>query len=164
MARGNRQVLRLRGRAFLRNRSGTIAVEFAYMMPVFLVTLMCLGEVALAISDQMSVQAAARAGTHYGLQKPPAQGDVAPVIAAVEAAMPARWISGDDGGKPVIAAAVLCECEFTGPVQCGSACAKGERSQSFLKVDVTKVHKSILSFQGLKAQLSLKNTSMVRLQ
>lgn len=164
MARGKRQFLTWPGQSFRRDGSGTIAVEFAYMMPVFMVVMLCLGEVALAISDQMSVQAAARAGTHYGLQKPPLQGNVAPVIAAVEAAMPSRWISGDGGGKPIIAAAVLCECELTGPVQCGSACAKGERSQSFLKVDVTKVHKSILSFQGLKASLSLKNTSMVRLQ
>lgn len=151
-------------RTFAAERSGTMAVEFGYILPAFLVTILCVGEVALAISDQMAVQVAARAGTHYGLEKPPVQNDMSPIIAAVQAAMPARWLGGDAGGTPVIAATLVCECEFSGAIQCGNVCGKGERLQSYLKVDVTKVHKSILSFQGLKATLNLKNTSMVRLQ
>jgi len=151
-------------RAFLRAESGAIAVEFGYLLPVLLVLILAAGEIGFAISDQLTVQAAARAGTHYGLKMPPSAGNLGPVINSVKAALPANWQTPTATNKPVVAATIECECEFTGPIQCGLACAKGERSQSYLKVDVSKVHASVISLRGWKPQLTLKNSSRVRLQ
>lgn len=151
-------------RAFADLESGAIAVEFGYLLPVLLVLILAAGEVGFAISDQLTVQAAARAGTHYGLKMPPSAGNLGPVINSVKAALPGSWQTANAVNKPVVAASIECECEFTGPIQCGLSCAKGERSQSYLKVDVSKVHASVISLRGWKPRLTLKNSSRVRLQ
>lgn len=163
MARGDKSNIgfRIPAFGFYRAQDGSIAVEFGYMLPVLLLLALTVGEAAMAISEQMSVQSAARAGTHFGLEKPPVQGDMQPIINSVKAAMPAGW-SGEE--QPTITAKIVCECEFTGPVQCGASCGKDERTQSFLQVDVTKRHSTMFSFQGWKPSVTLKNTSIVRLQ
>ena len=166
MRSGGQPVRALLTRAYelRRNRSGNIAVEFSLLLPVILLLALAAAEAALAISDQMTVQAAARAGTHFGLAKPPVQGDMQPIIDSVRAAVPSGWIDPKNPNKAVIAASIVCECEFTGAIQCGLACAPSERLQSYLKVDVSKIHTGLVKIRGWSATMKLQNSSLVRIQ
>jgi hypothetical protein len=152
--------LRLR---FVNAQSGSIAVEFGYLLPVVLVILLGLVEVAFAISNQLMVQGAARAGTQLGMSKPPVQGDVQPIVASVRAALPPSWVANESEDVADIQAEVICECEYTGNVACGQPCGSGERSQSFLRVNVSKRHYSLVKFRNWTPSIVLSNSSVVRL-
>jgi Flp pilus assembly protein TadG len=159
-----RPVWRPLTRAFRRARDGAIAVEMALVAPVILAMLLGIVEVSGAISANLSVQAAARAGTQYGLTTPPVQGDMSPIIGAARAAMPAAWTSSSSTSPAEVSASLVCECELTGAVACGAACAKGEQSLEYLKVDITKVYSPIVKFRYLGTNYTFKTSSQVRLK
>lgn len=140
---------------------GTIAVEFGMIAPIVLVMLLGVIEVSSAISQNLAVQASARAGTDFGLTKPPVQGDMQPIVGAVKAAMPAGWAA--DGSKPNVKATLVCECEVSGPVACGGQCGQDERMQTYLKVDVTKNYTPIVNFRFFSTSVVFSNTSQIRL-
>lgn len=151
-------------RQLIARQDGSIAVEFGVLLPVILAIMLGLVEIAMAVSDQLTVQGAARAGTQYGMQSPPKNGDVEPVIASVKAALPADWTAEGASDPAEISASVACECELTGSIACGDPCASGERKQSFLRVDVSKRHQTIVNFYDWSPNIVLSNTSQVRLQ
>ena len=150
--------------AFCKAPDGVIAIEFAFIAPVMLVLMLGVIEASLAISDKLTVQSAARAGTHFGLTKPPVQGNMAPIVAAVRAAMPADWATANNGGAPQINASLYCECQVTGPAACGAPCAAGEAQMTYLKVQVQKLYKPLLSFRNFAPSFTFNNTSTVRLK
>lgn len=144
-----------------KSEDGSIAVEFATISPVLLIMLLGVIEVSSAINQNLSVHAAARAGTDFGLTKPPVNGDVQPIINAAKASMPTSWSS--DGSNPDVKASLVCECEVTGAVACGGQCAAGERMQTYLKVDVTKAYTPVVNFRFMSSSMKFSNTSQIRL-
>ena len=150
--------------AFGRAQTGTMAVEFGFIAPVIIGLLLGVVEISQAISSQLQVQAAARVGSNFGLAKPPVQGNVQPVIDSVRAALPAEWIDPANADKAVVAATILCECEVSGPAQCGAPCGAGERSQTYLRVDVTKPYTPMVQIRYLPLSFTLRDTSLIRLQ
>lgn len=150
--------------AFARAECGAMAVEFGFIAPVVIGLLLGVVEISQAISGQLQVQAAARVGSNFGLTKPPVQGNVQPVIDSVRAALPAEWIDSANAEKAVVAATILCECEVSGPAQCGAPCGAGERSQTYLRVDVTKPYTPMVQIRYLPLSFTLRDTSLVRLQ
>lgn len=150
--------------AFGRAQTGTMAVEFGFVAPVVIALLLGVVEVSQAISSQLQVQAAARVGSNFGLAKPPVQGNVQPVIDSVRAALPADWIDAANANKAVVAATIFCECEVSGPAQCGAPCGAGERSQTYLRVDVTKPYTPMVQIRFLPLSFTLRDSSLIRLQ
>ncbi len=144
--------------------NGAMAVEFGFIAPVVIGLLLGIVEISQAISSQLQVQAAARVGSNFGLTKPPVQGNVQPVIDSVRAALPAEWLDAANTDKAVVAASILCECEVSGPAQCGAPCGAGERSQTYLRVDVTKPYTPMVQIRYLPLSFTLRDTSLVRLQ
>lgn len=149
---------------FVECSRGAIAVEFGFIAPVILVMLLGIVEVALALSNNMAVQAGARAGTHFGLIKPPVQGDMAPVTAAVKAALPSEWTSAGAQDAAQINATLTCECEVSGPIACTAPCGQGEKMQTYLKVDVSKVYTPLVTLRYFATNFEFKNSSQVRLK
>lgn len=139
-----------------------IAIEFALVVPMAVVLLLGATEASRAISQTLALQSAARAGLNFGLIKPPIQGNLDPVVAAVRANLPADWNTSDVSAASV-SASVQCECEFTGAVACGGTCAAGERTQTFLKISVSKPYVPLLKVGWMPA-FKLANTSTMRLQ
>jgi Flp pilus assembly pilin Flp len=152
------------GRALQRLRAdcrGAMAVEFGLIAPVVMLMMLGVVEASVAISTNLEVQAAARAGTHAGFTRPPTAGDMTPIIASTKAAMPADWLSGNNAAT--VAATLACECEVTGAVACGNPCGLGEAKQTYLRVEVTKNHAPLLSTKFFSPSFQLKQMSMVRL-
>lgn len=158
------QKLRRGVRRFAAANDGVMAVEFAFIFPVVLVMLLGLIETAMAISNNLAVQAAARAGTHFGLIKPPLQGDMQPILNSVRAALPAEWVASGAANPAQYSASLLCECELTGAIACGNPCAAGEQSLTYLKVDVSKVYTPIVTLRYFSASYAFQNSSQVRLK
>lgn len=156
--------LRSASHSFGRCRGGAIAVELAFVAPIGIVLLMGVLEVSRAISHKMMLQAAARAGTNFGLIKPPKQGDLSPVTNAVRAGLPSHWQVTGDSASAQVTTAIQCQCEQSGAIACGTPCGAGERNQSFLRVDVTKQYVPLIKLPYWLPPVTLKNTSMVRLQ
>lgn len=148
---------------FDRASDGAIAVEFGMIAPIILVMLLGVIEVSSALSQNLAVQQAARAGTDYGMTRPPLQGDMAPIVKAVKAAMPPEWVSAGTQGDPSINATLVCECEVSGPIACGNQCAANEKKQTYLKVDVSKNYTPIVTFRFFNSSFNFSNTSQVRL-
>lgn len=146
------------------SRDGVIAVEFGLIAPVILALVLGVVEVSRAIDNSMSIQTATRAGTHFALAKPPVQGDMSQIVASVRAALPTDWVSSNDGSAPQISASMVCECEITGPAACGAPCGVGEASQTYIRVEVQKLYKPLISFRYFAPSYQLKNASMVRLK
>ena len=159
-----RSRFRTAARSFGWCRRGAIAVELAFVAPVGIVLLMGVMEVSRAISHKMMLQAAARAGTNFGLIKPPKQGDLIPVTDAVRAGLPSHWQATGDSASAQITTAIQCQCEQTGAIACGAPCGAGERNQSFLRIDVSKQYVPLIKLPYWLPPVTLKNTSMVRLQ
>lgn len=149
---------------FAATEDGAIAVEFGLIFPLILVMLLGIVEASAAISANLQVQGAARTGAHFGLVKPPVQGDMAPIISATRAALPADWVSESTATAAKVAASITCECELTGPVVCGTPCAAGEQSLSYLKVDVSKVYTPLVALRYFSPTFEFKNSSQVRLK
>lgn len=151
-------------RRFTSDQRGAVAVEFGFIFPLLITMLLGMIEVSQAISAHLAVQSAARTGAHFGLVKPPVQGDVAPIIAATKAAMPSNWTGSGATDPAEISASVYCECELTGPAACGTACAAGEKSLSYLKVDVAKTYTPLVQLRYFAPTFQFKNSSQVRLK
>lgn len=154
----------LRTTALARDQGGAVAVEFGFIFPLIIVMLLGMVEVSQAISANLTVQAAARTGAHFGLVKPPLQGDVAPIITATKAALPSDWIGAEAVNPAQISASVYCECELSGAIACGTACGAGEKSLSYLKVDVAKTYTPLVQLRYFAPTFQFKNTSQVRLK
>jgi hypothetical protein len=153
-----------KARAFAPSQGGAIAVEFGFIFPIILTILLGLIEASTAISANLAVQTAARTGAHFGLVKPPIQGDMAPVISAVRAALPPEWVATDTETPAEISANLLCECELTGPVQCGVQCSAGEQSMTYLKVDVAKTYTPLVTLRYFSPTFKFQNSTQVRLK
>jgi TadE-like protein len=158
------QRLRRGVRGFAAASDGVMAVEFAFIFPVVLVMLLGLIETAMAISNNLAVQAAARAGTHFGLIKPPLQGDMAPILNSVRSALPAEWVASGAADPAEYSASLVCECELTGAIACGNPCAAGEQSLTYLKVDVSKLYTPLVKLRYFSTTYKFQNSSQVRLK
>jgi Flp pilus assembly pilin Flp len=149
---------------FGRADKGAIAVEFGLIFPLVVIMLLGVVEAAAAISANLSVQGAARTGAHFGLVKPPVQGDVSPIVNATKAALPSGWVGTGVQNPAQISASVTCECELTGAIACGVPCPAGEQTLSYLKVDVAKVYTPIVALRYFAPTFEFKNSSQVRLK
>lgn len=149
---------------FARSSSGAIAVELACLSPFALLLLLGITEMTRAINHKMTLQAATRAGVNLALVSPPVQGDLTAVTAATRAVIPSAWLAPLAPDSTQISANLICQCELSGPIACGTQCGVGERTQTYVKVDVTKNYVSLVKFPDWSPNFVLSDTSIVRLQ
>ena len=109
---------------------GNTAVEFALMLPVFLLLLGGLIEFGVAMYAASSLEGAARAGAQYafaaGLDKP-----------GIEAAV--KNASSIAPEKLTVASSMSCECAGAAAT-CGNECASGSLPFKFVTVQVTSTN------------------------
>jgi len=118
-----------RGR-FSGDCTGNTAVEFALMLPVFLILLGGLIEFGVAMYAASSLESSARAGAQYafavGLDQP-----------GIEAAVKnASSIAPD---KLTVTSSMSCECAGAAAA-CGNECASGSLPFKFVTVQVTSAN------------------------
>ena len=105
--------------ADLRCTRGSVAIEFALLVPVLLLMLLGAVDFGMVINEKMKLQSAARAGVQFAVQNSTnAQNDAAIRLAVTNA-------SGLDPADFTIDPQVFCECAEGAVVACDGTCAIG---------------------------------------
>jgi hypothetical protein len=139
-------------------RHGTAAIEFALLAPLLVILLTGLIEMGFGAYEAMEVQEAAEAGAQFAaLHGWDADGIAAAVVNAV-------------GGAGITASPdpqQFCGCATgTGILQqgCATTCSDGRAAGSYIQVNATIPHHSILPFPGTPLPDTLSGQSTIRIQ
>lgn len=134
----------------IRDERGNVAVEFALVLPFFLLLLMGLVDYGLAAREKSRLESAARAGLQAVLTAPE---DTSGALAAAEA------VAGD----AEIDVATACLCADGTEVACSDTCTVGNRRQ-VVTVSVSTDHSLLVPWPGLDDPLPLSATARVRVR
>ena len=152
----------MRKLSFFIDRSGVAAVEFALVAPILLFALVGIIDTALYIHDKMKVEAAARASVDYVIKS---NGDDEALMMSV--------LSGyfDDGSSENTwqdaldyEVSLYCECASDGvEMDCSESCDAGDYKRRYFGVEVSKLHKTLMSYPGLPPTMTLQGGAKIRL-
>jgi Flp pilus assembly protein TadG len=136
---------------------GTAAIEFALIIPFLLIILVGLTEVGLFAYQGMQVQNAVEAGAIYVAKK---GWNAAGISSAVMNA------SGTEGITASPAPTQFCGCPSAAGIvaaTCGVTCASGGTTGTYVKINATLAHETILTYPGLTVPTSLSAQVIVRI-
>lgn len=142
-----------------RNRQGNVAIEFALMIPIFILLTLAAVELGSLGVQWMRMEHAADAGTQYGIYDQGNAGDKAGMINA------ARMDADDTTNTLDIDANHYCQCpESTTPDSCSTTCADGKFAPMYVWTSVAGNLTAIIPLAGLPLSypISVKHTSRVR--
>ena len=140
------------------NDAGTAAIEFAIIAPFLLIILAGLAEISFAIHEAMIAQEAAEAGASYAAQY---GWDSVGITNAVEGAANGATITATPAPQ------TFCGCPGTSGVTtvlCTATCTGGKSPGTYVRVDASVPHTTILSYLGLPIPSSLSAHAVVRIE
>jgi Flp pilus assembly protein TadG len=135
-------------------------VELALMMPVLVLLLVVVTDMARAYAVRMALSYGVRAGAQYGAQNRANAVDYAGMEQAACNAMP--QVSCTPGVTTM--AASFCQCAgSSSPISCTNpgGCAI---VQNFVKVDATSVFTTLVSYPGVPSPINMTATSVMQVQ
>ena len=141
-----------------RRQKGAAAIEFALLLPLFLLLLAGLVEVGYSAYEAMLVDDSVEAGAMYAAKN----GWSASGISA--AVVNATGVSGITASP---APQLFCGCPASGGITtivCTSTCAGGISPGQYVKINATMTHQTIVSYPGLGIPTALASQSIVRIQ
>jgi len=136
--------------------SGTAALEFALFAPLLLIMLVFAVELGDGVFEAMQVQNAAEAGALYVAKH---GWDSAGISAAVENS------SGASGMTASPAPSVFCGCPVAGAITanaCAQACPDGSAASSYVQINATLAHQTILTYPGMVSPTTVTGRAIVR--
>jgi Flp pilus assembly protein TadG len=143
----------------LGDRGGFSAVEFAFIVPIFVLLVAGAAELANYGLQQGRMTSAAKAGTHYGLQD---QSTAADTVGIAEAA---RTDAGDTAGVLDIQSERYCRCPGANSnTACTGECADEEYVPMYLRVTVSNSHSALFPFLGIPLLDQVSSTNVVRVR
>jgi len=142
----------MRARDFARDKRGNVAVEFALVLPLFLLLLMGLVDYGMAAHKKSTMQAAARAGLQALIEDP---ADTA------EAETAAASVLGD--ADAVIDAQSECLCDDGTEIVCTNVCATGNRRRVGT-VTITLEYSLMVPWPAFDDPLDLTAMAQARVQ
>lgn len=144
-------------RSFPRDARGAIAIEFAIIAPVLLMMLVVVADFGLGFYRRMETQTAAQRGAMYATTKAGfSQTAVANVITSSRGSITANPAPRQFCGCPTTAGVT----EST----CGSACAAGGTTGSYVQASAQSTYTPILRYPGLPSSLTFSASQVVRVQ
>ena len=146
-------------RRLRRSRRGNVAIEFGFMVPIFILLTLAAVELGRLGSEWMRLEHAADAGTQYGIYDQGNAGDIPGMIKA------ARSDADDTTNQLTIGARRYCRCPGSGTeVSCSTTCPDGKFSPMYVEVSVSSNLAAMIPLMGLPLSypISVKHTSRVR--
>jgi Flp pilus assembly protein TadG len=135
---------------------GVAALEFAIAAPVLLIMLTGMVELGYRMFESMQVQNAAEAGALYVARH---GWDSAGISAAVVNA------TGISGLTATPAPSKFCGCPAAGAIAiaaCASICSGGAAAGSYVQINASLVHQTILPYAGTALPATLTGSAIVR--
>lgn len=148
------------GRCRLCDRSGSALIELALIMPVFILILAGVADMARFTYASIEVSNAARAGAQYGIRN---RGT------AVDTPGMAHAAANDAGDMPSLKSTVsqYCVCTDGTSINCANAavkCVSPARILQYVEVDTTTTLTPLFPYPGLPTTLTLKGHTTMRVQ
>ena len=146
-------------RRLRRSRRGNVAIEFGFMVPIFILLTLAAVELGRLGSEWMRLEHAADAGTQYGIYDQGNAGDIPGMISA------ARSDADDTTNQLGISARRYCRCpESTTDEPCSTTCADGKFSPMYVEVSVSRDLAAMIPLMGLPLSypIAVTHTSRVR--
>ncbi len=144
--------------------SGAFAVEFALITPILLMLLLAGFDVSLAVFRKMELEGAAKIATQYGMLRKPVQGDLTAIQESAKNVLPAAWFAPEATDPATVTANLSCLCPSSGAIACTLTCPPGELRETYLNVQITKVHNTLFDYPWMSSNFSLQSNASVRLQ
>lgn len=140
------------------NRCGTAAIEFGLTIPLLLILLMGVVELAFAIYEAMQVYDAVEAGALYAAQNGWSSTGISTAVTSATSATgltatpaPSQfWGCPGEGGITTVASS---------SVKCGGNTSPGQ----YVQVNATLAHSTILPYPGLSLPTTFTAKSVIRI-
>ncbi|MFA7429944.1 MAG: TadE/TadG family type IV pilus assembly protein [Rhodospirillaceae bacterium] len=134
---------------------GTVAVEFALLVPILMLLLVASADFGMAFREKMQAEKAARAGLQYAIYDPK---DNAGISSAILLA------TGLTAGDLSVTVSRFYECaNGTRPAKPGF-CAAGDWPGTYVRIEITKPFTTIMTWGGLTEQFTIRGSAEGRVQ
>ena len=143
------------GRRFWEAREGNFLVEYALFLPVFMILLAIAFDFGMAVYDSMSLKEAARAGAQYAMKAPSDSAGLTAVVSNATGVNPANL---------TITSNLSCQCANGTSVGCGTSCADGSATETYVSVSVQEPYTTLLPYPASLAPLSLQGMASLRIR
>ncbi|MEJ0062555.1 MAG: TadE/TadG family type IV pilus assembly protein [Alphaproteobacteria bacterium] len=140
------------------SRKGTAAIEFAFVLPLFLLLLSGIIEVGFSAYNAMLVANSVEAGAIYAAKN---GWNASGITAAVANATGVSGISASP------APASFCGCPGSGgitTITCTSTCTGGISPGQYIRISATMTRQTIFSYSGLVVPATFTSQSIVRVK
>jgi len=142
----------------VRDRSGVAAVEFGFMIPIFVLMVVSVTDIGLRVYRKMQVEAAAQVGVQYAITH---GFDESAISAAVTSATNATGITASPAPRS------YCGCVSGSSivtVTCGATCPGGAMAGTYTTVSAQASYSTIVDYVVVPANYNFSAQSTVRLQ
>lgn len=141
----------------LRSSSGASAAEFVLVLPVLILLISGIFDVAGLAYTNLQVSASARAGASYALSRPFDQANITSAMTNATRLSVATSVPAEPAcGCPDAAAGIA-------PASCGATCSGGDLAGRYVTVSATADHDLIFGWPGLDNPTTLSSTATVRI-
>jgi len=136
-------------------RSGSVAAEFAVVVPVLVLLLVGIFDYGWAVGLSTKLNSAARAGLQYAMKHPT---DSAGITYAAQNAT-------SDTTMTVGAPALFCTCgsSTATPVPCTSTCA-GTTLRYYVSLTTTQSYTPLVSYPGIGGTITMAGSAVIQVQ
>lgn len=160
-------------RRFGRERKGSITVEVALSMTIFISVLLGMTDFGLAYSRQMEMENAVRAGSQFALARRPSLGPAASSQTALtslqtlrQAVLNSATFLPSDPGSPELDVIAFCQCPDSTPVTCaasGGGALPCANRQTFVSFSMALPFDLLFPYPGVGSSVTLQAAHIVRL-
>ncbi len=144
-------------RRFVRDLSGSVAVEFALMTPVLTIALIALADYGMMVHKNTQLSEAASAGIRFALIEGNAEND-----SGIEAAVRATLFDANDDNATVTITRE-CRCPTGAAVTCSFECGSDVRPGRYLEVVVNTSYDMIFDYPHIGDVSSLQSHAAMRI-
>lgn len=136
-------------------RDGNFVVEFALFLPVLVAMMAIAFDFGTAVYNSMSLKEAARAGAQYAMKNP---SDAAGLTQVVSDA------SGISATNLTVTSTESCQCANGASVACGTACADGSATETYVTVVAQEPFSTLLPYPQSLTTLNLQGSAALRVR
>ena len=143
----------------LKCRKGNVAIEFGFMVPIFVLVTLAAVELGRLGSEMSRITHAAKAGTQYGIQDQSNANDISGIIQAV------RDNAEDANNELTVSARRYCRCPGQSvDLPCTDSCTDDKFAPMFVEVNVSHDLAAVFDYLKLPVTypLAVRSTSRVR--
>lgn len=142
----------------VRDRSGSVVVELALIMSVFILLMLGGYDISRMAIETHELEQVARSGAQYALLGQPNAQDTATIISET------REAAGDEADLITVAVTTFCECPNGTSNNCSDTCSDGSISLMYVSVTVTKPFIFLFNLPVVFGSYTIAGSAIMRIR